>query len=506
MKTKFLILIIACMPVGYLHAQGNITQIDSLLTKLHNTEGFDGNVLVADKGHIIYKKSFGYSNAETKTPLTSNTIFNLASVSKVFTAVAILKLVEQGRLKLTDDIKEYFPGMPYEGITIYHLLTHTSGLEDYFADPVRKYLANKPDNAAIVNAYIKAALKPKFAPGSNWSYSNTNFLLLASVIEKVSGLTYPEFMKKYIFRPAKMKHSFVLEKNAPAKLKGHITSVYYYPDFFALKPVNVDSIPFAKKYYALADNSYGDGGIFSTTTDLFRFHQALQHDKILNKNTLQLMYTGTRLPKGKTYEAGNANADFNSQYGLGWLVAIDSSIGKIAWHSGANPGTLTFFMRNISKDQCVIVLNNNWYRGSYHLGGSLMNLLNNRRVQLLAPSLARKIGQEYTLHGADAALKLLDTLKRTMYCHIGFLEMNELGYDLLAKNDTRSAIEVFKVNTEVYPGSGDVWDSLAEAYYKAGDLDNAIKDYEKSITLNPGNETGKKMLEKIREEISKGHK
>lgn len=483
--------------------QSKLAAIDSLLTTLNLEEGFDGNVLIADKGHIIYERSLGYANAETKTHLTINTIFNLASVSKIFTAVATMKLVEQGKLKLTDDIQQYFPDLPYQKITIYNLLTHTSGIEDYFADPVRNVLGKKASNTEIEKKYAAVHLNIKFLPDSNWSYSNTNFLFLALIIEKVSGMTYPDFVQKYIFIPAKMYQSFVLEENAPPALKEKITSLYYFADYLSVHPVNVDSIPFTKMYYSIVGGSYGDGGIFSTTGDLYKFHEALQKGNILNIKSLNLMYASTKLPNGKDYEAGNANSDYNSNYGLGWIVAKDSSIGKIVWHSGSNPGTLTFFMRNIDKDQCVIVLNNNWYRGTYHLGGSLMNIINNRPVQLLAPSLARKIGQEYSLYGADAALKLLDSLKAGKEYHIGFMEMNELGYDLLKRNDTQFAIEIFKVNTEQYPSSGDVWDSLAEAYYKAGDKKTAIKYYEKSLILNPNNEGGKTMLKKIKDEVNK---
>jgi CubicO group peptidase (beta-lactamase class C family) len=502
---KIIILVFAIVlgnfHIGY--SQDKLAAIDSILTKVHLEEGFDGNVLIADKGHIIYEKSFGYANAETKRFLTGNTIFDLASVTKVFTAVAIMKLVEQGKLKLTDDIHQYFSNFPYPPITVYHLLTHTSGLEDYQADPVRNAIGKKADNTEIEKTYVQVHLKEKFAPGSNWSYSNTNFLLLALIIEKVSGITFPEFLSKYIFIPAKMVHSFVLERNAPAILRGTITSLYYYADFFSVQPVNVDSIPFTRMYYSMTGNSYGDGGVFSTVDDLFRFHTALENGNILKKETQRLMYTPARLPGEKEYQAGNANPDFNSFYGLGWLVAKDSSIGKIVWHSGANPGTLTFMMRNISRDQCVIILNNNWYRGTYHLGGSLMNIINNRPAQMLPPSLARKIGQEYTLHGPEASIKLLNSLKTGKAYHIGFLEMNQLGYDLLGKTDTRSAIEIFKVNTEQYPDDGDVWDSLAEAYYKAGDKETAIKDYEKSLALKPNNENGRTMLKKIKDEVNK---
>jgi tetratricopeptide (TPR) repeat protein len=256
-------------------------------------------------------------------------------------------------------------------------------------------------------------------------------------------------------------------------------------------------------YYSIVGNSYGDGGVYSTTGDLFRFHLALESGKILNSNSLKLMYSPAKLPNGKDYEAGNANQDYNSNYGLGWILAKDSTIGKIGWHTGSNPGTLTFFMRNITRDQCVIILNNNWFRGTYHLGGSLMNIINDRPAQLLGTSLARKIGQEYTLHGAEEAMKLLATAKADKSYHISLMEMNELGYDFLRTNDTHSAIEVFKVNAEQYPKSGDVWDSLAEAYYKDGNSEEAIKDYEKSIILDPKNENGKSMLKKIKDEVKK---
>jgi CubicO group peptidase (beta-lactamase class C family) len=502
-KLTIAILLITLTNFSNGYAQDKLATIDSLITKIHLEEGFDGNVLIADKGRIIYEKSFGYANVKAKIPLVANSIFNLASVSKVFTSVAIMKLAEQGKIKLTDDLQQYFPDLPYEHITIYHLLTHTSGLEDFMADPVRNALPSSPSNGDIEKAYSKVHLPLLFPPGSDWRYSNTNFLLLALIIEKASGISYPDFIRQYIFRVTQMEHSFVLLKNAAPALSRLVAANYYYPDFLTAYPVIVDSIPMAKMQYALAENSYGDGGIFSTTADLFRFQQALLQGKILSVKSQQMMYSPVLLPNGKSYEAGNANPDYHSNYSLGWIVAKDSTAGKIAWHSGSDPGLLTFFMQNITTDQCVIVLNNNWYRGTYHLGGSLMNILNDKPLQLMAPSLARKIGQEYSLHGADAAAKLLAALKKGKDYHIGFLEMNELGYNLLARNDTKTAIEIFKVNTEQYPTSGDVWDSLAEAYYKAGDRETAIKDYEKSITLDPNNENGKKMLRKIKDEVSR---
>jgi CubicO group peptidase (beta-lactamase class C family) len=506
MKKLILIpmLFLGLMAAHTTYAQKPAAAVDSLLTRLHLEQGFDGNVLIADHGHIIYQRSFGLANAANGQPLTKDNLFNLASVSKIFTAIAVMQLVEAGKLRLTDNLQTFFPDMLYAPITIYNLLNHTSGLIDFEADPVRNALSSHPDNAEIERVFAKVHLPARFPPGADWGYSNTNYLLLALIVEKVSGLSYPEYIKQHIFIPAKMKRSFVLFKNIPPTDQRQVTHLYYYPDILALHPANVDSIPMARAANALSENSYGDGGVFSTTGDLFRFHQALQEGRLLDRKSQAIMYAPVILRGNKNYEVGNANPDYSSGYGLGWMVARDSSRGKVVWHSGADPGVLTFLMRNIDRDQCVIVLNNNWYRGTYHLGGSLMNMLNNRPMQLMALSLARMIGQEYSLHGAAAALTLLSSLKNDKGYHIGFLEMNELGYDLLAKNDTQTAIAVLRVNTETYPKSGDVWDSLAEAYYKAGDKESAVADYQKSIQLDPHNENGKKMLTKIKAEIDKG--
>lgn len=469
-----------------------VQSIDSLLRKLHDDAGFDGNVLVADGGKVIYQKSFGPA-------LTENSLFGLASVSKIFTAVAIMQLAEQGQLNLSTSIYQYFPNLPYKDITVWHLLTHTSGLEDYLADPVRSALkTDNPSNADVEEAYAFTHPKTRFYPDSDWSYSNTNYLLLAMIVEKVSGESFPHYVRNHIFDPAGMSHSFVLKKNIPKRFQKDIVTPLYYPDYFALRPMSVDSIPFTRMYYSLVENIYGDGEVFSTAGDLFRFFRALKDGRLLQEETLRQMYTPTAIIGSNDYEAGNANPDYASWYGIGWIVARDISNGRVVWHSGANPGTLTFFMQNVRNGRCVVVLNNNWYRGSFHLGGSLMNILADKPVQLLPPSLARRVGQYYTRYGADSAIALLDRLKNGKDYHIGLSEMNELGYGLLGRGDTRTAIAVLKVNADKYPESADVWDSLAEAYYKAGNKVEAINDYQRSIDLNPGNENGLRMLEKIK--------
>ena len=481
--------IFTCVVSG--RAQYPVSSIDSLVRRVQEDQGFEGNVLVADHGRIVYEKSIGAG-------LSANSVFDLASVSKAFTAVAIMQLVEAGKLSLADNIYQFFPNLPYKGVNVWHLLTHTSGLEDYLAGSVRTVAGlDKPTDAETEDAYGFVHPPLRFYPDSNWSYSNTNYLLLAMIVEKVSGETFPDYVQAHIFDPAGMIHSYVLRKNVPRYTESGVVVPRYYPDYFALRPVRVDSIPFARRYYSLIDNTYGDGGIFSTAGDLFKFFRALQKGVLLEPIAMKQMYSEAPLLNFADYEAGNAGSNYSSEYGMGWLVATDHSHGKIVWHSGSNPGTLTFFMQNVTRDQCVIVLNDNWYKGTYHLGGSIMSILDGRPEELLPPSLARKVGQAYTLYGADTAIALLNRLKTSPDYHVALQEMNDLGYGLLNRGDTRTAIAVFRVNAAEYPQSSDAWDSLAEACYKAGDRVEAAGDYKRSLQLNPRDENGRAMLEKI---------
>jgi CubicO group peptidase (beta-lactamase class C family) len=476
-----------------LGAQRISKSIDSLLSVVQAEQTFGGEILVAEKGRVLYNRTFGLPKKER--------IFNLASISKTFTAVAVLQLAERQKLKLDDELTGYFPQLPYPGVTIRNMLSHTSGLPDFMSKALRGQLQGSPDNTKILSAYASADLKPQFGPDSSWAYSNTNFLALAGIVEKVSGLSYPDYLKKFIFEPAGMRESFVLLKNAPADLRSRVVTAYNFRDFLSAEFVPVDSLPSMRSSNDLIANEYGDGGVYSTAEDLLRFHEALMSGKILSKKFQHLMYSIAVLSNGKSYEAGNANRDYTSGYGMGWIVARDSSKGKIVWHSGADPGLLTFFMRDLDSDECVIVLNNRWYRGTYYLGGSIMNVLNGKAPQMYPPSLAHKIGITYTEKGSDFALRLLDSLKKSTIYHAGLAEMNDLGYTFLNKNDFQMALAVFRANTEIYPGSGDVWDSLGEAEYKAGDKAASLVDYEHSLKLDPGNAGGKTMIEKIRAEL-----
>lgn len=391
-------------------AQIRLQQIDALINRLHREEAFSGNLLIAEKGKIIYAKSFGYANAENKKTLTQETIFLIGSVAKTFTAAAVLKLKEQGKLNLDDRIRKYLPELSYKDVTLRHLLTHTSGLLEYQSEEVIKEIAGKGvNNAKLISIFARINPKQRFEPGSRWDYSNTNYILLALVIEKVSGKSFPQFIRENIFIPAGMTRSFVSISNIPETLKKEIAAGYRFTNPLATAPVNVDTLDGAQRAYATKRNLYGAGNVYSTTGDLLKFHRALQRGEILNKQSLAEMYSPAKLSTGENYNSF-LRTNYPSKDALGWFVANDVSSGKIVYHPGGDIGYVSYFLRNTTKDQTVIVLSN--IEGLLHYTPtSLMRILNNEPYKLDIKSLAVAMGKEYNLRGIEAAKKTFYELK-----------------------------------------------------------------------------------------------
>lgn len=498
----FLAVSLVCLAFGFCFAQNRVQKIDSILSTLEQEGAFRGNVLISEKGKIIYEKAFGYANAENRTPLTENTIFLIGSVAKTFTSAAVLKLREQGRLNLDDRITTFLPELSYENVTLRHLLTHTSGLLEYQSEEIIKEIAGKGvDNAELAKVFARLNPKQAFEPGAKWEYSNTNYILLALVVEKVSGKPFPQFVRDNIFVPAGMTRSFVSISNIPDTLKKEVAAGYRFTNPLATAPVNVDTLDGARRAYATKKNLYGAGNVYSTARDLLKFHQALQRGKILNKQSLLEMYSPARLTTGADYKPF-ARTNYPSKDALGWFVADDAS-GKIVYHPGGDIGYVSYFLRNTTKDQSVIVLSNIELLRHY-TPTSLMRILNNEPYKLDVKSLAGAMGREYNRRGLDVMLKVFQQLKGSAEYDLSEDEINELGLRLLYdKKDAKAAIEVLRLNTEQFPKSFNVWDSLGEAYYNAGNLEDAIKNYEKSLQLNPDSKDGKRMLEKIRRDQKK---
>lgn len=511
MKKLFIITIICLINLTSTWAQSTPTQkLDSLFTTITKNEDFNGGVLVADKGKIVYQNGLGYADFANKRLNSPDSRFNLASISKTFTSVAILQLKEKRKIKLEDTYVKYFPDFPFPTITIRHLLSHTSGLPDLelYESVVNARADSIIRNQAIIPILKNWNQKPYFEPGDKWEYCNTNYALLGLLVEKISKMPFGTYLKKNIFEPANMQHTYLLMdriENDMNKVVNH-RLVTWYDDSFK----SVDSIRFGSIKYCNYNcgGTYGDNNIMTTTADMLNYDQALYSGRLLSQGSLDEAFTPTRLNDGTIYyDPFNSEMSLlgKSSYGLGWEIYEDAQLGKAVSHGGHLFGLATNFYRNLSKNQTIIIYQN-VERENLAFYGKIrasLEILNGKTPQKIfyRKSLARKFGSTLIQQGIDRAVTIFNEMKTdSIHYYVSENEMNWLGYDLLFKaNQKQYSLETFKINTLLFPDSFNVYDSYAEALNANGKREEAIMMYQKSIAMNPGNKGGKEMLKRILE-------
>lgn len=325
-------------------------RIDSIVQLKYKAGVFNGCVLVMDKGKAIYKNCTGYADFETKKLLNDSSLFDLASCSKQFTAMAIMILAERGKLNYSDNIKEYIPELPYEGITVENLLTHTSGLPDYL-DMLDKYWNKKTfaTNYDIVGSFTKYKPPTDFKPGKKYEYSNTGYALLSIIIEKTSGMSYADFLDQNIFQPLGMKHSRVYNTR---RVKNEKISNYAYGYVYSdsLKQYVLPDVLPENDYVIYMDAITGDGTVNSCISDLALWEKGLRENRLVSKTTMDRAFSKVKLSSGEP--AG---------YGYGWEIQADEKFERIAHHSGSWPGYTSYAVHFIDKDKAVVILSNNEY-------------------------------------------------------------------------------------------------------------------------------------------------
>ena len=475
------------------------TQLESLFASPQKP--INGNVLVAENGSVIYKKSFGFADFKNKIPNSVSSRFNIASISKTFTAVAVLQLKEKGKLKLDDSVKKYLPEFPYPVITIRNLLSHTSGLPDF-------ELFDDLDDKVITNQHILPSLNKWKAPlyfkaGEQWGYSNVNFELLLLVVEKVSRQPFRTYLQENIFSKARMLDTYLLEDYLHERKDRYRVLNHEIPTLYAEDPIDAENkvFPFVIGRHRLSGLK-GSGDIISTTDDLLKYDQSLYDGSLLTQSTLDEAFTPTKLSNGEnaytTILSGTKNA-----YGLGWFIFDDTSNGKIVWHTGGFPGTRSILLRNISKHQTVILLDNASSVGIYRNGVNAMNILNKvTPLLIIKRSLVREYAKVLVAKNVDAAYcKLRELQADSAQYNMDEDEMNNMGLALLADTaiigHREKALEALKLNTLLFPESYNAFDSYGEALAKTGQNAEAISMYKRSLTLNPQSDSGKKALEKL---------
>lgn len=455
------------------HAQ----QIDQLLKRYAEYGQFNGSILVSQHGKPIYQNGFGLANMEWEIPNAANTKHRLGSITKQFTAMLILQLAEQGKLKLDVPITTYIPDYPKangEQITVHHLLTHTSGIPNYTAFPnfFKDICRNYYSPADFVKLFWEMPLE--FKPGEKFAYSNSGYFLLGYIIEKVSGKTYETCLQENIFTPLHMNdtgfdHSERITKNRAAAYEKNGSG-------FNIAPYIDMNLPYAA------------GSMYSTVDDLYLWDQALYTDRLISDQSRELMF-------------GNHIAARGGYYAYGWSVFdIDNLTGKklkITEHGGGINGFNTLISRNITDKNLVVLLNNTGSGPLNEINRAINNILYGKPYEMPKKSLAHTLLATINEKGLKAGLIQFNELKKSEVYALKEGEINNAGYQLLAAGKVAEAIEMFKINAEAFPKSGNVYDSLGEAYLKNGNKELAIVNYKKSIALDPGNEAGKKVLEEI---------
>lgn len=343
---KIVLYSITLFLVSLLKAQDRSSQFDSLFNKLHNENKFSGNVLIAENGKSVFQKSYGKAFREKDIDLNSETVFELASVSKQFTAMGIMLLKKQGKLSFEDTLRKFLPQLPYNKITIRHLLNHTSGLPDYM-DMANTYwdstkIMTNADMITLLAAKNQAIL---FKPGEKWEYSNTGYALLASIIEKVSGLSFNKFLQANIFQPLGMYRTRVYRKRYEKTVIDNYA--YGYVKDSAGRFVMSDSLPSTASMVYSLDGIYGDGVVNSTTGDLLKWDQALYTDKLVSNEMMQEAFMDAKLNNGKTFN-----------YGFGWLINNSNEFGRYYSHGGGWPGYATWIERHPRDNKTIILLAN----------------------------------------------------------------------------------------------------------------------------------------------------
>jgi len=308
---------------------------------------FNGGILVAKNGVVVYERYTGFANLKTKDSMTANTSLQIASTGKTLTSAAILKLIQEGKMGLDDSVTKYFPTFPYTGVTVKTLLNHRSGLPNYlyYMEKMGWKRNVAATNQDVLNTLINWHPPQAFVPNRHFNYCNTNYVILALIIEKVSGIPYPQYMKDNFFTPLQMTNTFVKTQADSANVNYSYqgNGALWRPDF--------------------SDGPYGDKNIYSTPRDLLKWDQALYDGRLVREALLDSAFTPYSNEK-----PGVKN------YGLGWHLLMLPNKKKVIYHNGRWHGFNSAFARLTDEHITIIMTCNKLNMGVYQVSKKMYNL------------------------------------------------------------------------------------------------------------------------------------
>jgi CubicO group peptidase (beta-lactamase class C family) len=465
-----LIVLLICCATAYGLPSDQRSEINRLMGILYGHGQFNGAILVARRGTILYRKAYGKANFQTGSDLAPDTPSKIGSVTKQFTAMSIMILEERKKLTYDDPVSKYITEFSrsahFSKITLRHLLTHTSGMPDYGDLGI--------DDSRLEQRGLIAALLNKegsfAALGLKYRYSNPGYALLAIVVERVSGKRFGEFLEQEIFQPVGMSSTFLYDtpkRKIPQVALG-------YDQFGGIDDGGPTAIP-------------GDGGIYSTVDDLFKWDQVLYTARLVRQSTLSEAFTPGRVKEG------------TSSYGFGWNVE-ELGGSKYLWHTGSQAGFRAFIGRRLADRLTIIMLTNKGNSKRQDINTAIQNILADKPYVVPKQSGAETLYKVIHESGIQTALQRYDILnnEKSADYDLGESELNTLGYQLLYGDKRVSdAVAIFSLNAKEHPTSSNAFDSLGEAYWRNGQKSLAISTYQSALKLDPTNGHAASMLKEL---------
>ncbi|MCX6214875.1 serine hydrolase [Spirosoma sp.] len=453
-------------------AQSKKDKLSEIMKTYHNYNMFDGAVLVAENGKVIYKDAFGLANREWNIPNTTDTKFMIGSISKPLTATLMLLLVQKGLVDLNKTVEDYLPNFknkPAAKITIKQLLNHTSGIPNY--DIIKDFFPRISRQSFTREEYVKVYADSglSFEPGTRYMYSSWGYFTLGYIIEKVTGKSYEQAMKDEIFDKIQMKNSgsYLHTKIIPNRASGYDYGLDGY--------VSAD--------FRDQSNTMGTGDIYTTVNDLFKFHVALTNNTLLNKKLTTEMFTPGIRP---------------AQYGYGWFnqnfkfTATDSV--KVNYHLGSTEGFIAFYLRIPETNSMAVILCNSAPTDFFGITKNIIKVLHNKHVILKTP-VHKKMEPYIVKYGAARAVAEYKKMKSdTANYYVDWLQMYYLGEKLYSLKRLDDARVIAENNAIEFPNRDYVTLSLANIYLALHRKDEAIKFYKRTLELNPISEEAKNRL------------
>lgn len=432
-------------------------QIDSLMKTSYKRDIFNGNILVVKNNEILYQNEFGYTDASKTTKLNPNSVFNIGSIAKEFNAVAIMILKEEGKLSLDDKLSKFDLGLPKwsETVTIRHLLQYTGGL------PEVNWKSVKNDSDMLTD--LRNLKKLNFEAGTDYFYNNNNVFLQRRIVEKVSGMSFNDFVEKNILTPTQMNNS-IIDPNSEN------------PQFVnAFSNEQVNDAPMSIEY---------TGWVCPTINDMQKWIVSLHSGKLISKESL--------ITLSEAYSK-------NSQSALGRGLVENNEL-VLHQHHGSSSNYEAFIHYNKKENLIVILMTNNKNSRLQEITQAVENILKGVNFEIPKKSIYLAIRQK-SYENIEEGIKLYNDLKKNNFETYNFAdenELNQLGYKLIEKEKLEEAIKIFQLLISEFPNSANPYDSMGEAYYLNGNNDLALFNYKKSLELNPNNSNAEKMIEKIK--------